>query len=161
MSLPNQYARPAFGPTFLGAAARFADLGPPGEPPFPRGGSAPGGPDITGRRVLVVEDEFVIALDLQLALYRLGCEVLGPVASVAEALVLLRHERPDAAVLDINLRDGLVTPVAEQLIVMGVPFVLVTARDTRHLTQGPLRRAPTLGKPVSEEMLRRGILQLL
>ena len=109
----------------------------------------------------MVEDEFVIALDLQLALYRLGCEVLGPVASVAEALVLLRHERPDAAVLDINLRDGLVTPVAQQLIVMGVPFVLVTARDTRHLADGLLRNAPTLGKPVSEEMLRRGILRLL
>jgi two-component SAPR family response regulator len=161
MPLPNHNASPEFGPSSLPTAARFADAGPPARPPVSRGGSMPGGPGVSGRRVLVVEDEFVIALDLQLALYRLGCEVLGPVASVAEALVLLRHERPDAAVLDINLRDGLVTPVAQQLIVMGVPFVLVTARDTRHLADGLLRNAPTLGKPVSEEMLRRGILRLL
>jgi two-component SAPR family response regulator len=161
MPLSNYNAPPVYRPGFLRAATRYPDQGPSGGPPSSRRGAAPGGPEILGRRVLVVEDEFVIALDLQLALYRLGCEVLGPVASVAESLVLLRHERPDAAVLDINLRDGLVTPVAEQLIVMGVPFVLVTARDTRHLTDGPLRDAPTLGKPVSEEMLRRGILHLL
>src|SRR3954451_4862424 len=121
MPLPNHNASPEFGPSFLGTAARFADAGPPDRPSVSRGGSMPGGPHVSGRRVLVVEDEFVIALDLQLALYRLGCEVLGPVASVAEALVLLRHERPDAAVLDIN----------------------VTSRDTRHLADRLLRDAPT------------------
>jgi CheY-like chemotaxis protein len=160
MSLPNQYARPAFGPTFLGAAARFADLGPPGGPPFPRGGSAPGGPDITGRRVLVVEDEFVIALDLQLALYRLGCEVLGPVASVAEALVLLRHERPDAAVLDINLRGETVFPVADALAERGVPFVFATGYDESAVPPA-YRAVPRWEKPFNPQTLAKALPQLV
>lgn len=116
---------------------------------------------LAGSRVLLVEDEFVIALDFQIMLYRFGCEVLGPVGSVAEALVILRHERPDAAVLDVNLRDGLVVPVAERLTGMGVPFVLVTARDTRRLAHPLLAGAPSLAKPVEERDLQVGIDRLL
>jgi two-component system, response regulator PdtaR len=87
--------------------------------------------------------------------------VLGPVGSVAEALVLLRHERPDAAVLDINLRDGIVTPVIERLDVMEVPFVLVTARDTSMFSHPRLQATPALSKPVEERALRDGIENLL
>lgn len=116
---------------------------------------------LNGAKILLVEDEFLIALDLQILLYRLGCDVLGPVGSVAEALVLLRHERPDAAVLDINLRDGIVTPVIERLDVMEVPFVLVTARDTSMFSHPRLQATPALSKPVEERALRDGIENLL
>lgn len=117
--------------------------------------------EVEGAKILLVEDEFLIALDLQILLYRLGCDVLGPVGSVAEALVLLRHDRPDAAVLDINLRDGLVTPVIERLSVMDVPFVLVTARDTSALDDPRLLDTPAMSKPVEERALRAGLARLL
>ena len=72
---------------------------------------SPGSPPPAGRLVLVVEDEFLIALDLeQLLLRRHGWRVLGPAATVAEALWLLQGATPDVASLDINLRGELVTP---------------------------------------------------
>src|SRR3954454_765531 len=80
-----------------------------------------------GRRVLVVEDEYIVALDLEDTLRALGCEVLGPAASVARALALLARERPDAVTLDLNLLDELAVPVAELLASMGVPFLVVGA----------------------------------
>jgi two-component system, response regulator PdtaR len=116
---------------------------------------------LAGAKVLLVEDEFVIALDFQILLYRFGCEVLGPVGSVAEALVILRHERPDVALLDVNLRDGLVVPVAERLAAMAVPFLLVTARDSRRLAEPLLQQAPSLGKPVDERELLRSLARLM
>ena len=65
---------------------------------------------LEGRRVLVIEDEFIVALDLGHTLRSFGCEVLGPVASIAQAQALLGRERPDAATLDLNLLDGLAVP---------------------------------------------------
>src|SRR3954452_5398787 len=71
--------------------------------------------DLAGARVLVVEDEFVIALEVEVLLRDFGCEVLGPVPSVVRALELLGRERPDAAPLDLDLLDGMAVPVAELL----------------------------------------------
>jgi DNA-binding NarL/FixJ family response regulator len=82
---------------------------------------------LTGLRVLVVEDEFLIALDLGSILDRLGCTVLGPAATVHEALHLLAADPPDVALLDLNLFDGRSTPVAEALVARGVPFAVVSA----------------------------------
>src|SRR5687768_10546420 len=80
-----------------------------------------------GRSILVVEDEALVAWDLESTLHAAGLNVLGPVASVKAALDLLRKSRPDAAILDVNLHGELVTPVARQLRTMNVPFVLSTA----------------------------------
>ena len=80
-----------------------------------------------GRSVLVVEDEALVAWDLESTLTAAGLKVLGPVASVQAALDLLRNNRPDAAILDVNLQGELVTPVARELRNMKVPFVLSTA----------------------------------
>jgi CheY-like chemotaxis protein len=65
---------------------------------------------LTGLRVLVVEDEFLIALDLLAILDDLGCVALGPAPTVAEALHLLAADPPDAALLDMNLRGVRATP---------------------------------------------------
>ena len=65
-------------------------------------GAQPGG-ELRGRRVLIVEDEFLIALDIEDALAELGCEVLGPVPTVAEAMRLAEPGRCDLAVLDVRL----------------------------------------------------------
>src|SRR3954451_21324378 len=76
------------------------------------------------RRVLVVEDEYLIAADLAASLEARGIEVAGPAGSVEEALTLLQCDRGhlDGAILDINLRDERVYPVAEVLRSRGAPF---------------------------------------
>ncbi len=124
---------------------------PPGQKPPPR-------PD--GRLVLVVEDEFLIAMDLALLLQEHGWRVLGPAATVAEALRLLQGGTPDVALLDLNLRGELVTPVAEELRVQDVPFVLASAYDSRGLTAvAALAEVPNLGKPTDERRLLAALAQ--
>jgi DNA-binding response OmpR family regulator len=104
--------------------------------------------------VLIVEDEFLIAMDLELVLQRHGWRVLGPAATVAEALRLLRSETPDVALLDFNLHGEPVTPVAEELRARGVPFVLASAYDRHGPAVVPaLAGVPNLGKPTDERRL--------
>ncbi len=87
---------------------------------------------VTGRRVLVVEDEYLIASDLADWLEEQGAEVLGPVPSVAEATALIKAgPLPDTAVLDINLGTEQVFPVADALQAADVPFVFVTGYDAK------------------------------
>jgi PAS domain S-box-containing protein len=83
---------------------------------------------LTGRRVLLVEDELLVAMEMEEALRDLGCEVLGPAATVEEALRLAQSEagRIDAAVLDINLAGRPSFPVADLLAGRGVPVVFAT-----------------------------------
>jgi len=105
--------------------------------------------------VLVVEDEFLLALDLELVLERHGFRVLGPTATVAQALRLLEDgEPPDVALLDVNLRGELVTPVAAALRARGVPFVLASAYGSAQLLSAAvLAAAPKVSKPTSERRL--------
>jgi two-component system, response regulator PdtaR len=122
-------------------------------------GRTPGLPPPPGRLVLVVEDEFLIAMDLELLLRRHGWRVLGPAATVAEALRLLGREAPDVALLDVNLRGELVTPVAEELRARGVPFVLASAYDSSGLREAVLVEALNLGKPTDERRLLTALAQ--
>ncbi len=85
---------------------------------------------LRGRSVLIVEDDFAIADDLQRAFERLGARVVGPVPVLDQALDLIQGNRPvDAAVLDINLRGTLVFPLARILRERGIPFVFATGYD--------------------------------
>ena len=116
-------------------------------------GQASGVPPPDGRLVLVVEDEFLIAMDLERLLRRHGWRVLGPAATVDQALRLLRDgETPDVALLDVNLRGELVTPVAAELRARGVPFVLASAYD-RLGQAAALAGALNVGKPTDERRL--------
>jgi CheY-like chemotaxis protein len=82
---------------------------------------------LAGRRVLLVEDERLIALLAEDMLTDLGCEVVGPAASLAEARALADREgKLDAALLDVNLRGEPVHPLAEALRARGVAVVLVS-----------------------------------
>jgi CheY-like chemotaxis protein len=63
-------------------------------------------PALAGATVLIVEDEAVVALNLALMLRELGCIALGPAVDNAQALALLRRQRPDAVLLDLGLLDG-------------------------------------------------------
>jgi len=80
-----------------------------------------------GRRVLVAEDEYLLATKMVRAFAKIGVETIGPAGTVERALDLVEHGgHLDGAVLDIKLRDGMVFPVAEALRARGVPFVLTT-----------------------------------
>ena len=102
---------------------------------------------ILGRSVLVVEDEALVALDMEETLKAAGVRVMGPAASVAEAMALLEAATPDAAILDLNLRGELVTPVARRLREMGVPFVLSTAYNHLRGEGEAFWGVENLGKP--------------
>ena len=114
-----------------------------------------------GPLVLVVEDEFLLAMDLELMLKQHGVRVLGPAGSVADALRLLEGERPDAALLDVSLGVEMVMPVAGRLRAMDVPFVLVSAYDRAELTAVELAGAPNLGKPTNERQVLNALAALL
>jgi two-component system, response regulator PdtaR len=113
---------------------------------------------LAGATVLVVEDNAIIGLDLQLTLEAFGYRVLGPASSNKDVLAMLAHERPDAAVVDLRLTDGLATPVTEALAARGVPFMLLTGGDDDAALPGS---APHLGKPYALDALEHMILQLL
>ena len=113
---------------------------------------------LAGATVLVVEDNAIIGLDLQMTLEDFGYRVLGPASSNEDALAMLAHERPDAAVVDLHLTDGLATPVTEALSALGVPFMLLTGSDDDAALPGSV---PHLGKPYALDALERTVLQLL
>lgn len=73
--------------------------------------------------ILICEDETLIGLDLALSVEAVGGRVVGPVASVTEAMLLLEERVIDGAILDVNLKDGEVTPVALRLLGRDVPVV--------------------------------------
>jgi PAS domain S-box-containing protein len=105
-------------------------------------------------RVLLVEDEALVALMIQETLAEFGFDVIGPVGTVSEALAAARQQRIDAAVLDINLGDELVYTVAEILVQRGVPFVFVTGYDADAI-DSRFSGIPVLQKPIERESLQR------
>lgn len=79
--------------------------------------------NISGQRILIVEDEFLVALSLQDTLVSRGCVVVGPAASLSAAILAAENEGIDAAILDVNLRGDLVFPAADILADRGVPMI--------------------------------------
>ena len=88
---------------------------------------------MTGKRILVAEDEYFIARYLVDDLRDIGADVLGPVATIADALTLIAAEPLDAAVLDVNLRGEMAYPVVDALLVRGIPVVLSTGYSAHAL----------------------------
>jgi two-component system, response regulator PdtaR len=108
----------------------------------------------SGLEVLIVEDEFLIALQIEEIVERLGYTVLGPVGSVTKGLDLLRHTAPSAAILDVNLDGVLVTPIAQMCRDRHIPFVLVTGYGRLALDEPLLESAPRLRKPLDEDLIK-------
>ncbi len=102
---------------------------------------------LKGKRVLVVEDDYFVAKSLADDLRDAGAEVIGPVATVAEALELIGAEELDAVVLDVNLRGVMAYPVADRLLARGLPFVLATGYSSSTLPSRYVG-APHCDKPV-------------
>ncbi len=89
---------------------------------------------LAGRRVLVVEDEALVAMLIEDILLDAGAEVAGPAATEAEALTLLAATRPDTAVVDVNLGGHTSEPVIAALAASGVPFLVATGYSATGLT---------------------------
>jgi DNA-binding response OmpR family regulator len=83
-------------------------------------------PELAGKRVLVVEDELLVALLVEEMLVDAGCIVVGPFARIRDALAAARAEMVDLALLDVNVAGEKVFPVAHALEERGVPFLFVT-----------------------------------
>ncbi len=105
---------------------------------------------LAGRRILVVEDDMMIAVLIEQVLQELGCVVVGPVGKLDAALRLAGSEALDAAILDVNIRGSEVYPVAERLRTRGVPFVLASGYGDWALPEA-FRNQPRLTKPFTYE----------
>lgn len=107
-----------------------------------------------GLSILVVEDEFLIALDIEEMLESHGHHVLGPVGTIKDALRLLEDERPDVATLDLNIRGQPVIPIARRLQFLRIPFVIVSANGSFDFPDSEvLVDVENVGKPIPEDHL--------
>jgi CheY-like chemotaxis protein len=118
-------------------------------------------PNNQAPRVLVVEDEYLIALEIEDLLGRLGFVTIGPVPSVAKALALMDRQRPDLALIDVNLGHERSTPVADALRARRIPYAVATGYDPAQLMERSLREAPHLSKPIMLEPLRHLLAALI
>lgn len=114
---------------------------------------------LTGTRVLLIEDETLVAMLLEESLADLGCEVVGPVARFETARTAIKRERFDCALVDIDLHGRPAYPLADLLDARGVPFGFVTGYDKSRLS-GKFVRRPVLSKPFDLSQLRRLLLDL-
>ena len=108
---------------------------------------------LRGLRILVVEDEYLLADDLSRMLADAGAEVVGPVPSVKEAMRLIEGASTiDGAVLDVNLRGEMVFPVAQSLQELGIPFAFATGYDAWALPD-QFSTSPKIDKPLKLDAL--------
>ena len=101
---------------------------------------------LEGVRVLVVEDEYFVAILIEEILESAGCIVMGPIPRLPEALDAAHHDNCDAAVLDVNLAGERIDPVADALCERNVPFVFVTGYGSSALP-GEHTERPLVHKP--------------
>jgi len=98
-------------------------------------------------RVLVVEDNFLIAEMISDLLRECGCAVIGPAPSLKAALELVNKERPEAALLDINLSGTLSYPLASALEGCGIPFIFLSGSHDGPMLPPEFRAVRKLPKP--------------
>jgi two-component SAPR family response regulator len=109
---------------------------------------------VTELRVLVVEDENLIALLLEDMLAELGHTVIGPVARVKKALDMIQREEIDLAILDVNINGEETYPIADVLAARDVPFFFSTGYGKKGL-RAPHHDRPTLQKPFQRQDLEK------
>ena len=110
--------------------------------------------ELSGLRVLVVEDEVAISMLLEDMLLDLGCEVVGPAGRLSAATALAEQEAIDLAILDVNVGGEPVYPLVEALAKKGVPFVFSTGYGSAGIKE-PYRNRPVLQKPFGQNDLAK------
>lgn len=117
--------------------------------------------EFRGRHILIVEDEFLIAEDLQESFTELGAVVVGPAASIDRAMELIAATpRLDGALVDVNLGGKLAYPVTEALEARKVPFVLMSGYEN-HLLRSRYPRVQNCQKPCEFADIKRALLAAL
>jgi CheY-like chemotaxis protein len=111
-------------------------------------------------RVLVVEDDYFIANDVCETLADMGCDVVGPYATIEEATAAVESESVDAAVLDVNLSGAPVYPLASKLLGRRVPLLFVTGYSPEIISQ-KFAAVPRLTKPILPRQLQKAVARLI
>ena len=107
--------------------------------------------DLKAKRILVLEDEVLLAIEAAEALEELGAMVIGPAHRVEAAMALLDTERPDAALLDVNINGSTSAAVARRLLDAKIPFVLATGYGDKSGISGQLA---VIDKPYNRSQIR-------
>lgn len=115
---------------------------------------------IRNKRVLIVEDEPLVAMDLAGTLEDEGCEVVGPAATLQKARDLIEASKFDAALLDANLGGQSSGPLAAALTQFNVPFAFVSGYGRESLPEA-FRQAPLIEKPYARSRLVEVVTQLV
>lgn len=115
--------------------------------------------NLKDKRILVVEDEALLAMMLEDMLSDSGAHVVGPAATVEQAIALIAAQDIDVALLDVFLRDQRSDPVAEILRQRGVPYVLATGYNNPHGAE--LASAPILHKPYRFDQVEAALMAAL
>ncbi|MEX2643010.1 MAG: HWE histidine kinase domain-containing protein [Acetobacterales bacterium] len=116
--------------------------------------------NLRGLRVLVAEDERLVAMDLERQLAQWGITVLGPADSLSEAVRIAGRTPPDLALLDLNLGGESSEPLARDLLRRQVPVLFLTGYHTGSILPGDLKEVPALQKPVDRAELHRHLSRL-
>ena len=111
-------------------------------------------------RILIVEDEWILAEDLEVSLREVGFDIAGPVPSVKAALHILETEAVDAAILDITLNNETSFPIAAALVERRVPFLFVTGHAEAFLPT-EMKDKILLSKPLDIDVLGENLETLL
>jgi CheY-like chemotaxis protein len=114
---------------------------------------------LTGKRILLVEDEFIVAAMAEDMLTELGATVIGPANTIAMGLSLAETDTIDAAVLDVNMGGDRIDPVAEMLSARSIPIVFATGYGDGAL--GRAHEALILDKPYTQEQLANALARAL
>ena len=107
---------------------------------------------LAGLRILVVDDDYIVASECGAVLRKHGAQVLGPVPDIARARASLFSETPDCILLDINLKGDMAFDLARELVVRGIPIIFMTGYDSSVLPVS-LRGRSLLQKPVETRQL--------
>lgn len=117
--------------------------------------------DVSGKKVLVIEDELLVAMGLEDTLSALGCVVVGPVTTLEDAIALSPTVEADAAIVDVNMRGQEIFPAARILAARGVPLIFCSGS----VSCGPLpdgfSDVMQLPKPYTDRAVRDAVRALL
>lgn len=117
----------------------------------------PPSPDPAGLKILLVEDNFLVAHMIKSRLLEMGCEVAGPAPTLEQGLMLAREATLSGAILDINIIGGTSVPIAEILQQRRIPFFFISGYASPQMLPQSLTHVRKLPKPVDERSLERAM----
>ena len=116
---------------------------------------------LSGARILIAEDEVVIALELQDIFIDAGAEFVALANTIDDALAAIEHDRVTAAVLDVRLGTASIGPVADLLVRRAVPFMFYTGQPQTDPARAPWPDVPSVEKPATQSKLLSAVCALL